>query len=236
MSPITTCTPGPIRDCFLSNLHSTHADITPPPTHAHAHTHTHVRMYTPTHMYIRTHPHTRTHTHTHTHTLILPPPHTHTHAHTHTHTYPPTHTHTHTHTHSDNTFNGSSTLAVVAAELTLDSLRGFVRQALPLCEGSSQVSCFIIDDLGSIIYDEVVVHSGMYRGGALFLERPFQNNRLDAIRVLFTSLQGNLVTKRECEDYFVVGVETRRFYSVSDCPLVINTRTYCMSLYIYVLL
>ncbi|XP_064385852.1 VWFA and cache domain-containing protein 1-like [Halichondria panicea] len=115
---------------------------------------------------------------------------------------------------SDNAFNGSSTLAVVAAELTLDSLRGFVRQALPLCEGSSQVSCFIIDDLGSIIYDEVVVHSGMYRGGALFLERPFQNNRLDAIRVLFTSLQGNLVTKRECEDYFVVGVETRRFYSL----------------------
>ncbi len=183
-----TCTPGPIRDCFLSNLHSTHADITPTPTR--------------------------------------------------------TCTHTHTHTHSDNAFNGSSTLAVVAAELTLDSLRGFVRQALPLCEGSSQVSCSIIDDLGSIIYDEVVVHSGMYRGGALFLERPFQNNRLDAIRVLFTSLQGNLVTKRECEDYFVVGVETRRFYSVSDCPLVINTLysgTYCPGTaytcsYIYVLL
>ncbi len=57
----------------------------------------------------------------------------------------------------------------------------------------------------------------------MFLERKFQNNRFNAIRVLFTRLQGNLVTKRECEDYFVVGVETRRFYSVSDCSLAVDT-------------
>ncbi len=98
----------------------------------------------------------------------------------------------------------------------------FIRQAMPLCERSSTVSCFILDDSSSIIYDEVMVHSGLYSGGATFLGR--SSTGVNAARAFITRLlkqQGDFFVKRECEDYFVVGVETRRFYSVSDCLFVV---------------
>ncbi len=107
---------------------------------------------------------------------------------------------------------------MVAAEVSVDALRAFVRQSMPLCEASDTVSCFILDDFGNIVYDEVVTQSVFYRGGAMFFGRDFQSSRVDTIRILITQLlkaQDDFFVKRECEDFFVIGVETRRFYSVS---------------------
>ena len=143
---------------------------------------------------------------------------THAHARTHTHTHTHTHTNTHTHTHSDATLgNIGQTLSVAAAELTLESLGVFIRQALPLCGTSGPVSCFLLDDVGNIIYDSAVVSNPRFLGGVHFLGQQFLNNFFQERRTLITNLLGmnNVLTKMECADYFNLDVKTRRFYGVS---------------------
>ena len=109
---------------------------------------------------------------------------------------------------------------MVAADLTLDTLRVFVREALPLCDQNNQVSCLIIDDLGNIIYDDVVVRSTRYNGGAWFFGTDFEGNDFEERKTLIATLLSQtgdvLLSKRECEDYSIIGVDTLRFFSVSN--------------------
>ena len=44
-------------------------------------------------------------------------------------------------------------LAVVAGDLTLSSVRSFLREAVPGCEEDSTTSCLIVDDMLNLVYD-----------------------------------------------------------------------------------
>ena len=65
-------------------------------------------------------------------------------------------------------------LAVVAGDLTLSSVRSFLREAVPGCEEDSTTNCLIIDDMLHLIYDwDTFSGSGVVMGNSpRFLGRP----------------------------------------------------------------
>lgn len=68
--------------------------------------------------------------------------------------------------------DGTRPLAVIAADLTISSMRVFVREAVPGCEEDGSTSCFIIDDLGHLVYDREMLTNTAFDGTARFLGEP----------------------------------------------------------------
>lgn len=96
-------------------------------------------------------------------------------------------------------------LAVVSGDITLNALRVFVKDALPLCERES-VECVIVDDSGNLVYEEDLES---FNGQASFFGQSV--TRLKAIVANLTTL----VTKRQCADLVNVILKFKRFHSVS---------------------
>lgn len=67
---------------------------------------------------------------------------------------------------------GTRPLAVIAADLTVSSLRAFVREAVPGCEEDTTTSCFIINDLGNLVYDRDVFSNDGFDGTPWFIGEP----------------------------------------------------------------
>ena len=70
-------------------------------------------------------------------------------------------------------------LAVVAGDLTLSSVRSFLREAVPGCEEDSATSCLIIDDMLHLIYDWDTFRGSVLAAGnsPRFLGRPVGDGR-----------------------------------------------------------
>lgn len=110
-------------------------------------------------------------------------------------------------------------LAVVSGDITLNSMRVFVHEAVPQCEDRSGVQCLIVDDSGNLVYEEDLIN---FDGRASFLGR--DNNRL---RVIVPTLT-DLVTKRQCTELFNVQLNSRRFYTVRTWPHPLATPPNCL--------
>lgn len=95
-------------------------------------------------------------------------------------------------------------MAVVSGDLTLDSLRVFVREALSRCEEGA-VNCVLVDDSGNLIYER---NSDNFDGVARFFAEE------DTRKVVLTNLTG-LAVKSQCTDLFNVVIKTRRIFNVS---------------------
>lgn len=98
-------------------------------------------------------------------------------------------------------------LAVVSADVTLNSLRVFVEESLPRCRDTS-VQCLIVDDSGNLIYERDLES---FSDG----EAKFFGGGEERLRILAANLTA-LDTKRQCRDLFNVQVKLRRFHNVRN--------------------
>ena len=80
--------------------------------------------------------------------------------------------HVDSHMHTYSSTNGTRPLAVVAADLTISSVRTFLRAAVPGCEEDTSTSCFIIDDLGNLVYDRDLLNNVEFDSRPRFLGEP----------------------------------------------------------------
>ena len=101
--------------------------------------------------------------------------------------------------------DGGSPVAVVSGDITLESLRVFVRKALPSCEQNGR-ECIIVDDTGNLVYERDLAQFG---GVAEFFGRDEQR-----LRIVVANLTA-LATKKQCIELFSVRLASRRFYIVS---------------------
>lgn len=104
--------------------------------------------------------------------------------------------------------NEGPPLAVVSGDITLNSLRVFIREALPQCDQGG-IECIIVDDNGNLVYDRELFN---FNGKASFFGRT-----TDRLRAIVSNLT-SLATKRQCTELFNVQLTARRFHSVSGCP------------------
>lgn len=93
---------------------------------------------------------------------------------------------------------------MVSGDITLDSLRVFVREALPRCEQDA-VRCVLVDDSGNLVYER---NTENFDGVARFFAEE------ETRKVVLNNLTG-LAVKRQCTDLFNVIIKTRRIFNVS---------------------
>lgn len=99
---------------------------------------------------------------------------------------------------------------MVSGDITVDSLRAFVRQALPACERRGR-ECIIVDDTGSLVYERDLTNFENDDGDVV---ARFFGRDLQRLRIVVSNLT-SLATKRQCIELFNVRYSTRRFYTVS---------------------
>ena len=95
-------------------------------------------------------------------------------------------------------------LVVVAGDVTLNSLKVFVEDAMPLC---SNLNCLIIDDRGNLLYEKMLDN---FDGVPKFLGNA---NIMKAL--LVNNASSTLVTKKQCLNLFNANLRLKRFQSVS---------------------
>ena len=97
--------------------------------------------------------------------------------------------------------------AVVSGEITLNSLRLFLDEALPQCSKKDNYECVLFDDRGNLVY----------RNDLEFIKNTtsFLGRDIDILRALLFQSGASWSEKRQCQDLFNVNIDTNRFYTVS---------------------
>jgi hypothetical protein len=111
--------------------------------------------------------------------------------------------------------NEGGLLAVVAADLTVHSLRVLLEDSLPLCKQNGY-NCFLLDDQGHILYHDLLLTSPFQDEleDPIFLVRPKGIPRIVELHEVLTSaLNESLAFKMRCIDYLDQNVRQRLFFS-----------------------